>query len=299
MGSDLRTRFLPVWILLPLVCAGVASVLTVWQTGSLLAGLAAAFISSIFIAWHCERTLRAIIGPIAQIAGGDRYAVLPNRIGGGALAEGAAAAETMRQALIDADALAVDHRSREAEARLHHAGRTFFTQRFRAAVDKLIGLFQSAGEEIRVTTSDLGERNKNMLQRTSVAVEAATSASHDVAAVADAARALLTLIVRTATEAAVAKDAAKRSVDDLARTSRTVHGLAAAAERIGAVVKLIEAIASQTSLLARSTPRSKPRAPARPVRDLPLLLPRLRRWPSKPPRPRARSVRRFMTSSRP
>jgi urea transport system substrate-binding protein len=37
---------------------------------------------------------------------------------------------------------------------------------------------------------------------------------------------------------------------DLARTDRTVRSLAAAAERIGTVVKLIEAIASQTSLLA-------------------------------------------------
>ena len=53
----------------------------------------------------------------------------------------------MRQVLIDADALAVDHRSREAEARLHQAGRSFFTQRFRTTVDKLIGAFQSAGEE--------------------------------------------------------------------------------------------------------------------------------------------------------
>jgi urea transport system substrate-binding protein len=250
MVLDFFKKFLPAWILLPIASAGTLSALTAWLTGSLFAGFAVALVSAICAAWYFERTLRAVAGPIAQIAGGDRYAMLPSRIGGGALAHGAAAAEMVRQALIDADALAVDQRSREAEARLHHAGRAFFTQRFRATVDKLIGLFQSAGEEIRVTTSDLGERNKDMLQRTSVAVDAAASASRDVAAVADAARALLALIVRTATEAAVAKDAAERSVDDLARTSRTVHSLAAAAERIGAVVKLIEAIASQTSLLA-------------------------------------------------
>jgi hypothetical protein len=232
MLLDFFKKFLPAWILLPIASAGTLSALTAWLTGSLFAGLVAALITSIFAAWYCERTLRAIVSPIAQIAAGDRYAILPSRTGRGALTLGAAAAEMVRQALIDADALAVDHRSREAEARLRHAGRAFFTQRFRATVDKLIGLFQSAGEEIRVTTSDLGERNKDMLQRTSVAVDAAASASRDVATVADAARALLALIVRTATEAAVAKDAAERSVEDLARTSRTVHSLAAAAERI-------------------------------------------------------------------
>jgi urea transport system substrate-binding protein len=156
----------------------------------------------------------------------------------------------MRQVLIDADALAVDHRSREAETRLHHAGRSFFTQRFRTTVDKLVGVFQSAAEEIQVTAADLGARNLDVRQRTAHAVDAATAASRDVAAVADAARGLLALIVKSTAEAAAAKDATARTMTDLARTDRTVRSLAAAAERIGTVVKLIEAIASQTSLLA-------------------------------------------------
>ncbi|MGA9947381.1 MAG: transporter substrate-binding protein, partial [Xanthobacteraceae bacterium] len=47
-----------------------------------------------------------------------------------------------------------------------------------------------------------------------------------------------------------AKDATDRTIADLGHTDTTVRSLSAAAERIGAVVKLIEAIASQTSLLA-------------------------------------------------
>jgi urea ABC transporter urea binding protein len=63
------------------------------------------------------------------------------------------------------------------------------------------------------------------------------------------ARGLLALIVDCSTEAAAAKDATDR-IADLGHTDFTVRSLPAAAERIGAVVKLIEAIASQTSLLA-------------------------------------------------
>lgn len=246
----LRKCSLPAWIFVPVIFADVASALVAWRTGSVLAGLAVAFIGAACAAWYCERTLRGMVSAITQIARGDRYAALPHQVGGGALAASAAAAESMRQVLIDADALAVDHRSRAAEARLHQDGRSVFTQRFRGTVDELIGLFQSAGEEIRVTAGDLGVRNTDLRQRTAIAVDAATAASRDVTAVAGAARELLTLIASSAREAVLAKDATARSVADLQRTDRTVRSLADAAERIGTVVKLIEAIASQTSLLA-------------------------------------------------
>jgi urea transport system substrate-binding protein len=250
MAASSRNSPLPAWILLPVGFAGVVAVLITWATGSLFLGLATALVGAVAAAWWCEQMLRTVVSTISQIAGGDRYAALPDRIGRGALGDSATAAEAMRQVLIDADALAVDHRSREAETRLHHAGRTFFTQRFRDTVDKLIGVFQSAAEEIQVTAADLGARNEDVRRRTAHALDAAAAASRDVAAVADAARQLLTLIVQSTTEAAAAKDATARTMSDLARTDRTVRSLAAAAERIGTVVKLIEAIASQTSLLA-------------------------------------------------
>src|SRR5580692_7460706 len=250
MAANSRNRPMPAWILLPVGAAAAVAVLITWGSGSLLLGLITALVGALASAWWCEQMLRGVAGTIAQIAGGDRYAALPERIGSGALGDSAVAAEQMRQVLIDADALAVDHRSRAAETRLHHAGRSFFTQRFRTTVDKLVGVFQSAAEEIQVTAADLGARNVDVRQRTAHAIDAATAASRDVAAVADAARGLLALIVQSTAETAAAKDATARTMTDLERTDRTVRSLAAAAERIGTVVKLIEAIASQTSLLA-------------------------------------------------
>src|SRR5487761_50737 len=95
---------LPAWIVLPLIFACAVAVVTTWGTGSLWLGLATALIGALAVAWYAERTLRGLIGAIAQIARGDRYAALPARIQGGALADSAVAAETMRQSLIDADA---------------------------------------------------------------------------------------------------------------------------------------------------------------------------------------------------
>src|ERR1700680_2358997 len=155
MAADTRNRPMPPWILLPVGSAAAVAVLITWGTGSLFLGVITALIGALAAAWWCEQMLRGVVGTIAQIAGGDRYAALPGRIGSGALGDSAAAAERMRQVLIDADALAVDHRSREAETRLHHAGRSFFTQRFRTTVDKLGGVFQAAAEGIQGTAADL------------------------------------------------------------------------------------------------------------------------------------------------
>jgi len=250
MAADFPKNPLPAWIALPFLCACILGVLTTWGTANLALGLATAAVGAAAAAWWCERTLRGMVRAIALIAGGDRYAALPGRMYGGSLADSAVAAETMRQALIDADALAVDHRSRDAESRLRHASRGFFTQRFRSTIDELTVTFQTAGEEIRVTTAELGQRNTAMTKRTAHAVEAATCASRDVATVADAARRLLALIADCANKAAASKDATERTIADLGQTDATVRSLAAAAERIGTVVKLIEAIAAQTSLLA-------------------------------------------------
>jgi hypothetical protein len=146
MAADTVKSPLPAWIMLPFLFAATVAVLTTWGTGSVLLGLATAAVGAASAAWWCERTLRAVVGAVAQVARGDCYAALPSRVQlqayGGAIAESVAAAETMRQALIDADALAVDHKSREAESRLRHANRGFFTQRFRGTIDQLTVAFK-------------------------------------------------------------------------------------------------------------------------------------------------------------
>jgi urea transport system substrate-binding protein len=250
MTSEIRSRAPAGWILLPVLLASGTSAVAAWATESLPLAATIALAAGLPAAWWAERRLRSVIEPIAQIASGDRYAALPERIGRGPMAEMAAAAERMRQSLIDADALAVAHRSRESESKLHLAGHTFITQQFRSAINEMISAFDKAGEEIRVTAADLGARSKDMRLRTTSAADAAADAARNVEAVGAAARDLLALIARSGNEVAAAKEATDRTVDDLARTDRTVRSLAAAAERIGMVVKLIESIAAQTSLLA-------------------------------------------------
>src|SRR5215470_13322432 len=180
MISEIRKNAPGPWILLPTLMAGTAGTFATWAFESWPLGLAAGAACAVAAAWWTEWRLRSVVGGIGAIASGDRYAALPRRIGRGPMADIAAAAERMRQSLIDFDALAVDHRSREAETRLHQAGRTFFTQRFRHTVEELTLAFEAAGEEIRVTAADLGARNQDMRAHTTSAADAAESAGRDV-----------------------------------------------------------------------------------------------------------------------
>jgi len=250
MLSQIRKKIPAGWIILPVLvaCAVSASIATI-VVNWLVACMTVLPIAVAAAGW-AEWRLRSVVDAMSLIASGDRYAALPARIGGGAMVEIAAAAEQIRRSLIDADALAVGHRSRESETKLHLAGRVFFTQRFRSAVDELVSTFDRAGEEIRVTAVDLRNRNQEMHRRTIAAADSAARAAEDVDAVAAAARELLALITHSGREITAAKTTTERTVDDLVRADRTVRGLAAAADRIGMVVRLIEQIAAKTSLLA-------------------------------------------------
>ena len=209
-----------------------------------------AALGSLAIGTFAERRLANIISSFDRIARGDRYTTLPTLLGDGAIQGFAGTAETVRAALIEADTLTVDQLRRETEARLHHAGRLFFTGNFRQAVEEVVHAFTSAGERIRRTAAELVQSNRQMASQVAAASDAAAQAAEDVAGVAAAARDVETLVMSSAQQVGDARAATKRTTAELARADATMKTLANAAQRIEEVIKLIHAIAGQTSLLA-------------------------------------------------
>jgi urea transport system substrate-binding protein len=236
------------WIAVPTFVVSLA------VAASLQAGIAAALavglVGAALVGAFAEARLARIISSIDRIARGDRYTSLPELVGDGAIQQFAGAAETVRAALIEADTLTVDQLRRETEARLHHAGRLFFTGNFRRAVEEVVNAFTSAGAHIRRTAAELGESNRHMAQQVTAASEAAAQTAEDVAGVAAAARDVESLVFNSAQQVVEAREATKRTSSELARADATMRTLADAARRIEKVIKLIQAIAGQTSLLA-------------------------------------------------
>ena len=238
------------WIAAPvlIVCAAVITALQL--SASVPLALAVGLAGAVAVGWLAEYRLAAIIGSIGKIAAGDRYTTLPNPGGDGAIRHFNDAAAKIRGALIEADTLAVDQGRRETEARLHHAGRRFFTGNFRQAVDEVVNAFTNAGERIRGTAAELAQTNRQMAQQVATSADAATQAAADVADVAAAARDVQTLVIDSGRQVDEARAATGRTVTELARADETMRNLDAAAGRIEQVIKMIQAIAGQTSLLA-------------------------------------------------
>ncbi|HTZ81338.1 MAG TPA: methyl-accepting chemotaxis protein [Stellaceae bacterium] len=236
------------WIAVPtfFVSLAVAASLKAGVFFALLVGLLGAAVVGIF----AERRLARIISSIDRIARGDRYTTLPDLVGDGAIRQFAGTAETVRAALLEADTLTVDQLRRETEARLHHAGRLFFTGNFRHAVEEVVNAFTSAGERIRRTATELGQTNSQMSLQVSQASDAAAQAAEEVAGVAAAARDVETLVMNSAQQVDEARAATRRTTTELARADETMRNLGLAAGRIEQVIKLIHSIAGQTSLLA-------------------------------------------------
>jgi urea transport system substrate-binding protein len=230
----------------------LASALTGYATLYLgiVPGLIAAGFLALLGAWIVDRKYGSLTDAISRISQGDRFAELPATSDGPTFEKLAAAAEAMRKTLLDADALAADQRSRQDEARLRHAGRVFFTKKFRTAIDEVLTTFAAAGEEIRVTANELSARNIRMRAQVSDASATATSAARDSEAVAASANKLLQLLDTSTVQISAAQAATGQTISDLERTDRIVRSLSAAASEIDEVVKSIQAIADKTSLLA-------------------------------------------------
>ncbi len=236
------------FIVLPVLLACAVTALAVVAAGA-IAGFAVGVIAAVASALLVEKPLKRLAAITDKIAGGDRYAIVP-RQRPGPLSDIARAVERLRATVLEADALAVDQRRREAEARLHMASRSFFTRSFRGAVDEVTKMFSDGGAWIGQTAADLEERNRTMHGKVAGASDTARSAADDIAAIAVSARGILQSIEQSAGDIGASRAASTRATGDLASADETMRGLAADASRIEEVVGLIQKIARQTSMLA-------------------------------------------------
>src|SRR3569623_3238650 len=89
-----------------------------------------------------------------------------------------------------------------------------------------------------------------MAQQVMASSDAAARAAEEVAGVAAAAQDVQALAVDSSRQVEASRAATHRTVTELTRADETMRNLGLAAGRIEQVIKLIQAIAQQTSLLA-------------------------------------------------
>jgi urea transport system substrate-binding protein len=237
------------WLAVPVFLVALSALGLQLAFGS-TAGIGAAAFGAVIVGWFAESRISRLLAGLVRIARGDRFANLPDAVGDGSVQRFGEAAEAMRLALSQADNVAIDRDRRITESRLRQAGRQFITRRFQAAIGDVTQAFTGAGERIRVTAADLAVRNREMSDRVANASQSAEAAAIDAGKVADAAREVREIVLRSRRYVEAARTATGRTAAELRHADQTVHTLFDAAQQIDVVIKLIQSIAGQTSLLA-------------------------------------------------
>ncbi len=121
---------------------------------------------------------------------------------------------------------------------------------FRERVESVLESVSDAGRTMQSTASGLLDSSGQASQRAESAVKASSEASANVATAATAATQLSASIGEISEQLIRATEVVRVSVNEAESTNQQIAGLAAAAQKIGDVVKLISDIAAQTNLLA-------------------------------------------------
>ncbi len=210
-------------------------------------GIAAA---GVLLARSVTKPLAAFTSALRRLASGEIDTPIPGIGRRDEIGQMAEAAGMFRDGMIQARALSVEQRDAE-ETR---------AQRARWIEDRTRAFDQSASELLmQVDTAAAGMREAcQMMSETATATasqadsaaRSAQQASANVQTVAAATEELTASIAEIGSQVAKSAEIASQAVTEAERTDRQIQGLAAAADRIGEVVRMIAMIAEQTNLLA-------------------------------------------------
>ena len=238
-------------------------------------GLAGVLVSKKLI----TQPIGSMVSAMGKLAGGDKSITIPCTEQDDELGDMADAVEVFKQSMIKTEQLAAgeertriertkqerqlgEERERLAtekaneqerqrkEAEIRSERMNTLTLDFDRLATEVLTAVNNASEELDNTARSMsGLANENAHQATVVA-SASEQTSINVKMIATASEQMASVIAEIARQISYSAEIANKAVTEAEDTSRTVHSLSAAAQKVGAVVNLIKDIADQTNLLA-------------------------------------------------
>jgi methyl-accepting chemotaxis protein len=124
------------------------------------------------------------------------------------------------------------------------------TQDFEARIGELVGTVTAAAQELEATAQSMSSIAAETNHQAGAVAAAAEETAANVETVATATEEMSSSIEEISRQVTQSARVAAKAVDDARRTDATAQALAVGAQKIGAVVTLIQNIAGQTNLLA-------------------------------------------------
>ncbi|HUL87249.1 MAG TPA: methyl-accepting chemotaxis protein [Pseudolabrys sp.] len=196
------------------------------------------------------RPLNGLASVMKRLADGDTSARIPATHARDEIGEMARTVIVFRDNMIERDRLSQMQAdtSRAREQRSDMIASTI--SKFKDSVESALGKLRGASIHLEKSSADLNKAADTVSSEANTAKSRVTAASENVTAAASSVEQLAASISEISSQAAKSTDVAGRAVSEAQRTVKTMSELGGAANRIGEVVGLIQAIAGQTNLLA-------------------------------------------------
>jgi methyl-accepting chemotaxis protein len=224
---------------------------TVASTLVLIGGLLLAGVSFWVAFGRIAGPITGMTAAMARLASGDNTIAVNGTERSDEIGAMAKAVQVFKDNAIAMDRMraAQEASKQQAEAEKRQA-LEILASGFETSVAGAVDMVSSAATDMHDTAQSMSATATHTGRQALAVASAAEQASANVATVAAAAEELTSSIVEIGRQVAQASEIAGRAVEDGRRTDATVQGLAAAAQRIGDVIKLIQDVAGQTNLLA-------------------------------------------------
>ena len=197
-----------------------------------------------------SKPIMAMTAAMQKLAGGDKSAEIVGRGRRDEIGAMAAAVQVFKENMIKADALAAEQVAERQEKEKRATAIEALTRSFDGKIGNLISILASAATEMRTTAESMSATAEQANRQSLAVAAAAEQASSNVGTVATASEQLSASIQEIGKQVQRSSKISGQAVADAHRTDATVRTLAEGAQKIGAVIELINSIASQTNLLA-------------------------------------------------
>jgi len=220
-----------------------------------MAAATVALIVGLALAWLIARGItvpvRAMTGAMTTLAGGDLGVEIPARERGDEIGAMAKAVQVFKDSMLETERMrAVQDEQKVRAATERRQAMHALADRFEAGVGGVVRAVSTAADALRGTAEGMATTSEETSRQSTGVAAASEQASTNVQTVASATEELSASIQEIGNRATESTRIVAAAVEQSRSTDRQVRGLAEAAQKIGDVVQLINAIAGQTNLLA-------------------------------------------------
>ena len=204
--------------------------------------------------WRIGRSitypLEKLAGAMKRLADGDTSAQIPLSQSSDEIGAMARTVVVFRDNMIERERLAAIQQDSNAAREQRGEAVAGSIGRFRASIEQALSRLREASGRLETASTGMNTAADAVSSEAKAAENAVGAASINVTTVASSIDELAVSISEIAAHATKSTDVARRAVAESKRTVTTMSELGNAANRIGEVIGLIQAIAGQTNLLA-------------------------------------------------